>query len=165
VLRNTLHHGTQRLQPLSFLVYLSLPQKIVIEGKKYSWYVCHMAKIPHSSSAYHPVATPASRVIALPLANTRTDHSSRYKRRVDRLLNVRTAVNFARRSRFTSSVTAVMYVPGRANRVQVNLPASATARLLNLFIHSSQENAGPRISKRSPRNPLRPRHSEFGTRF
>ena len=145
----TLHNGTQRLRPSSVFECLSVSQKIVIEGKKYSWYVCHIAKIPHSS-AYRLPVIPASKVIALPLANTQTDRFSRYKRKGDRLLNVRTVVNFARPSRFTSSATAVMYVPERVNRVQVYLPTVCTVHLSDQRIHSSQENAGSRVSKRSP---------------
>ena len=95
-----------------------------------------MAKIPHPS-AYHPVATPASRVIALPLANTQTDHSSRYKKRGDQLLNVPTVVSFARPSKFTSSVTVVTYVPERVNWVQVSHPALPTLYPFDRRIHSS----------------------------
>jgi len=87
-----------------------------------------MAKTPHSS-AYHLPVIPASRVIVLPLANTQTDRSSRYKRKGDQLPNVRTVVNFAKPNRFTSSVTAVMYVPERVNLVQVYLPAVPTVHL------------------------------------
>ena len=161
----TLHNGTQRLHLPNVFLYLSVSQKIVIEGKKYSWYVYHMAKIPHPFLAHHHPATPVSRVIAPPPANTQTDRSSRFKRRGDRLPNVHTVVNFARPSRFTSSATAVMYVSERVNQVQVNPPALRTVHLFNQSIHSSQESTGSRVSKRSPRNPHRHRHPEFGTWF
>ena len=120
-----------------------------------------MAKISHSS-AYHLPVIPASKVIALPLANTQTDRSSRSKRKGDRLLNVRTVVNFAKPNRFTSSATAVMYVPERVNLVQVYLSTVPTVHLSDQRVHSSQEDAGSRVSKWSPRDPRRHRHSDFG---
>lgn len=111
------------------------------------------------------VVIPASKVIALPHANTQTDRCSRYKKRGDRLLNARTVVNFARPSRFTSSAIAVTFVPERVNRVQVNLPVLLTVHSSDQRVHSSQETARPRVSKRSTRVPRRHRHSEFGPRF
>ena len=117
--------------------------KIVIEGKKYSWYVRLMAKIPHLVVGSPPVATPASRVIAPPLANTQTVRSSRYKRRGDRLLNAHTVVNFARPSKFISSATVAMYVLERVNWVKVNLPVLCALHLFNLAFAAPKKTQDP----------------------
>lgn len=149
--RAALFYTMVRSAASSRLLHLLSPsQKIIIEGKKYSWCVHHMAKIPHSLSAHHPIATPASKVTALPLASTQTVRSSRSRRRGDRLLNVRIAVSFARPNRFTSSATAVTFASEKVNQLQVNPPALGAVYLSNQCTDSSQENAGTRVSKWSP---------------
>ena len=113
-----LHNGTQRLPLPSTFDHLDFFQKIVIQGKKYSWYAHHIAKIARQSP-YPPLAIPASKAIAPPLVNTQTVHSSRSRRRGDLSPNVPTVVNFEKPNKSTSNANAAMRGLQRVTPLQV----------------------------------------------
>ena len=164
MLRNVLHNGTQRLHFLSLFVCLSASQRSSLKEKS----------TPGTSALWQKSRirrrlTPCSDTCIKGHRSSACKHTDRPLFEIQKKGRPVTQCSHCRELRKTKQVHIKCNCgdvrPGKGELGQGKSPRAVCSPPLQSRIRSSQENAGSRVSKRSPRDPHRHRHPEFRTRF